>query len=292
MFAIVKRICVTLILIPALYASTAAQETSLLWKIEGNGLESPSYLYGTMHLICGEDFVMAPEVTGALKQSSRLALEIDISDPEIMQKMMQLSVNPDGSNIKEYIREENREQVDAFFTTNYGAGLEQLGTMRPIALTSMVLMALLECEDEIQSYDGYLMTLAKKHEIEVSALETVEFQYGLFDEIPLDDQVDELVRIIIDPEEGRDEFRKMVETYLSQDIYTMYALVTEDEFWETYRDLLLYERNRAWIPEIARMSAEETVFYAVGAGHLAGDYGVINLLRNEGYTLTPVKIEM
>ncbi len=285
----IRHILLTLILIPAFVLSANAQESSLLWKIEGNGLSEPSWLYGTMHLMCGEDFAISDHVVSYLESSDALALEIDLSDSEVQQQMMHLMRLPEGKNISSYIPEDKREDIDRFFTSNFGSGLDMLGEMKPLTLTSMSITAIVQCEQAFQSYDMYLMQKASEHGLEITALETVEFQFGLFDEIPLEDQVFELVKMIMDPESGRQEFQEMTRLYLSEDIEGMYQLIIDDEFWDAYRELLLYERNRAWIPQIAELSAEKTVLYAVGAGHLAGEYGVINLLRNEGFTVTAVE---
>lgn len=269
-----------------------SQASSLLWKIEGNGLSEPSWLYGTQHLMCGEDFIIPEDALERLKTSDGLVLEIDLSDPAIQQQMMQLSQLPEGKRISESIDDdETRNEVEAFLTRHFGAGLEQFGGMRPIMLMTMATTAVAECEQAITSHDIHLMQEAKKLGTEIRALETVEFQFSLFDKIPLDHQVQELVSIVQDPAAERDKFRHMTELYRRQDIGGLYRLISEDEFMQAHNDLLIDERNRTWIPSMEEMSGEKSMFYAVGAGHLPGDMGVINLLREAGFTLTPVLAE-
>lgn len=266
------------------------QESSLLWKIDGNGLAEPSWLYGTHHLMCGEDFAVSDEALDRLKASDALVLEIDLSDPAARQKMMKLSRLPDGKRIGEYIDDDAvRTDVEHFFDRHFGAGLDRFGSMQPLMLTTMALTALADCKQPIQSHDIHLMQEATRLGTEIEALETVEFQFSLFDEIPLERQVGELVAIVRDPATGRDEFRSMTERYLRQDIDGLYNLMSENEFWQAYGGLLVDERNQAWIPAMERISNNRSVFYAVGAGHLSGDKGVINLLREAGYTMTPVR---
>ncbi len=266
-----------------------SQASSLLWKIEGNGLAEPSWLYGTQHLMCGEDFVIPDYAVQRLKSSGALVLEIDLSDPAVQQRMMQLSRLPEGKRISESIQdEETRADIEEFLTLHFGAGLEQFGGMRPFMLATMAITAVAECEQAVESHDLHLVQEAMKLGTDVRALETVEFQFSLFDEIPLDDQVQELISIVQDPATERDKFRSMTELYRRQDIAGLYRLIGEDEFMQAHSELLIDERNRTWIPAMEEMSREKSMFYAVGAGHLPGDSGVINLLREAGYTLTPV----
>ncbi|QOC23223.1 TraB/GumN family protein [Wenzhouxiangella sp. AB-CW3] len=274
----------TAVAVPAL-----AQDASLLWKIEGENLAGTSWLYGTHHLMCGEDFLVPDEAVESLQASDALALEIDMSDSAVQQQMMQLAQLPEGKNIADYIdSEEARETVDDFLSSHFGAGLDHFGNMQPILLATMAITAIAECEQALQSHDLHLMQKAMAQGINIKALETVEFQFGLFDDIPLDQQVEELVSVILDPEAGREEFRHMSRLYVDQDIEGIYQLINDDEFWQEYGDVLLDKRNQAWIPVMEEKSGAGSVFYAVGAGHLSGEKGVINLLREAGYTVTPV----
>ncbi|WP_332913994.1 TraB/GumN family protein [Algoriphagus boritolerans] len=83
-----------------LVGSATAQESSLLWKISGNGLEKESYLFGTIHIICKSDFLMDERITTAFESTEELILELDMSDPQLQLKMQQVSMNPGMKNIK------------------------------------------------------------------------------------------------------------------------------------------------------------------------------------------------
>jgi uncharacterized protein YbaP (TraB family) len=69
----------------------------------------------------------------------------------------------------------------------------------------------------------------------------------------------------------------------------MVSMMGEEESLGGYEDLLLVTRNKNWIPVMGEMMKTQPVFFAVGAGHLGGKNGVIALLRQEGYTVVPVK---
>ena len=262
--------------------------TSLLWKIEGKGLAKPSYLYGTIHLICPDDFFMTDATTKALDNVEQVVMELDMDDPQIMVKMQQMSVSPNGENISSELSDEEAKLVNEFFKTNYGVDLSQLGMVKPFALLSMVLMKSINC-DQPASYETSFVQEAAKRELEVSGLETVAFQVGLFDDIPRKDQVSWLVETISEKEDTLEEFNRMVAAYKKQDLHALFEIILQNDQFTAYADPLLYQRNKDWIGKIEALVKDKPTFIAVGAGHLGSKKGVVSLLRKEGYKVSPVK---
>ncbi|TVP51561.1 MAG: TraB/GumN family protein [Mongoliibacter sp.] len=269
------------------HALLAQERSSLFWKVSGNGLEQDSYLYGTIHIICKDQFHVGKKALNALKDSKELLLEIDMADPEIMGKMGQISFNEGMKNINEYISESDQEKVNEFFKESFGAGLEQLGAMKPFILSSMVLTQVISCPD-ISSYEQFFLGKAQENKIPIVGLETIEFQVSLFDEIPMNEQVDELVKSIIDKEKGSQEFMELVSVYLTEDIKYIHDQILSSDMFANYTDALLYDRNKAWIPIIEASMEKNSVFVAVGAGHLGSENGLVQLLRKQGYNVEPV----
>lgn len=262
--------------------------TSLLWKIEGKGLSQPSYLYGTIHLICPGDFFMTDATTKALDNVEQVVMELDMDDPQIMAKMQQMSVSPNGENISTGLSEEDAKLVNDFFKTNYGVDLSQLGMIKPFALLSMVLMKSINC-DQPASYETSFVQEAAKRELEVSGLETVAFQVGLFDAIPRQEQINWLVETISENEDTLDEFNRMVAAYKKQDLHVLFEIILQNDQFTAHADPLLYQRNKDWISKIETLIKDKPTFIAVGAGHLGSKKGVVSLLRKEGYKVSPVK---
>lgn len=260
---------------------------SLLWKISSDDLAEPSYLFGTIHLICEQDFFMDERIKAALAESDALVKEIDLSSPEIMLRLQQLMVNPDGAYLHEYLSDEQLTVMDEYFTEHFGAGLAQVGMLKPLALSSMVLTAGMPCTD-IKAYEMELAELANQHELAILELESVEFQMELFDRIPLADQVEWLWHGVDQEEESQRVMQTMVDAYVSEDLNQLLAAMQHDPQMMEYMELLLDERNRNWIAPIRDMMHEQQLFIAVGAGHLPGEQGVIRLLQEAGYTVEPV----
>ncbi|GMQ27434.1 TraB/GumN family protein [Algoriphagus confluentis] len=281
------RFLFVFLLLLGLKSHLAAQDSSLLWKVSGNGLTQDSYLFGTIHIICAEQFVMDERIQKAFDQSEQIILELDMDDPQLQAQMQQLSINSGMKNISQDMNEEEAGVIDAFLMEKYGAGLQQLGILKPFVLSSMVLLKSLPCE-QIESYENFFTTRAQESSKPLIGLETVAFQMGIFDQIPQKLQLDELVKMIKE-ENAEEEFQKLINAYLSEDVEALFKAMNEDGFMADYRDLILDSRNRAWIPILEREMANQSAFVAVGGGHLGGENGVIALLRKQGYTVTPIR---
>ncbi len=269
-------------------ATKAQDAKALLWKIEGKGIEKPSYLYGTVHAICADDFFLTDGVKKALESTEQTVLELDMDDPNLAVKMQQSMLNPGMTNFSSQLTEEQKDVINTFLTTHYGADLSQLGVLKPFGLVSMVVIKTIECAKQ-ESYEQTFVTNAKSSEKEVLGLETIEFQLSIFDELAMEEQINMLVESITGFEEGKAEFNKLVGLYKQQDIKGLYELMKESPQFAGFEDILLTKRNKAWIPKIEEIAKEKPSFFAVGAMHLGGNNGVLKLLKDAGYTLTPVK---
>jgi len=266
--------------------TTKAQEleNSLLWKISGNDIEEPSYLYGTIHVICSEDLVLNDKIKKAMSGTERLVLELDMDQPNFMATMQQKMVNPNMQNLSSEFTEEELEVVNNFYKSHYGADLSQLGIMKPIALMSMMFPKALDCEQQ-GSFEAALMQL--NGDKEVLGLETVDRQLAVFDDkIPIEQQLDWIVDYASDMDKLKGEFESLINAYKKQDINRMHDLVVEQPQYEQYLSALLYDRNEEWIEKIENYVKESPTFIAVGAAHLVAEKGVINLLREKGYEVT------
>jgi uncharacterized protein YbaP (TraB family) len=260
---------------------------SLLWEISGNGLKENSYLFGTIHMICPSDFLMDDRIKNAFEDADELIMELDMDDPEMMQKMQQSSLNPEMKNIKSAFSEFDAHALNEFLTANYGAGLDQLGILKPFMLMSMITVKQLPCE-QIESYELFFTNLAKTQNKNVEGLESVEFQMGLFDEIPEEILLKEISKMVTSDDSIK-EFEQLVNAYTAEDIDQLYQVIAENEMMGNFNKLMLDNRNRNWIPLMEKNMKENQVFFAVGSGHLGGENGVIILLRNQGYQVKPIR---
>lgn len=263
------------------------QEKGLFYEITGNGLESPSYLFGTIHIICEDDFYLGQNVQDKVIEAQKLVLEIDLDDPNMMQVVFANINNPSGEQITDYLDEDQFKATQQFLLENAAVDIGMMKSMRPFMLLSMLYPKMLECETK--AYELELMKIAKENEMPVLGLESIEDQLLVFESIPLDEQYKNLYDYVSDFEKGRKEFKKLIETYSSKDIDRMVEMVSESPEYKNYQDIMLDNRNSNWISPMKSMMAEGKMFFAVGAGHLGGTKGLLNLLRKEGYNIKAIE---
>ncbi len=277
----------SLALVTLLSSNSQKLENSTLWKIEGNGLEQASYLFGTIHITC--DATLEKDVLKALDQTTQVVLELDMDDLSMQTEMMQGMYMKDGKTLKNFVSEEEYKVIDKLFNDNLGMSVKLMENMKPFFLSAMFFPKLLDCP--MQSFETEIMKVAKEQNEEIKGLETVEEQLKVFDDIPYAEQAKDIVRSANDNlAYDRETFKKMMVVYKNENISEMIKMINEDKnsSISKHQDKLLINRNKNWIPRIAELAKEEPTFFVVGAGHLAGDNGVINLLRKEGYTVTAV----
>lgn len=262
-------------------------ENSTLWKIEGNGLEKPSYIFGTIHITC--DATLQDDVKKALDETSQVVLEIDMDDPTMQTKMMGGMYMKEGQKISDLVSKEDYAIIDSLITNEVGMPLKMVENIKPFFLIAMLYPKMLECP--MQSFEQEIMNVAIAQKEEINGLETIEDQMNVFDEIPYEDQVADLLKTAKDNlKNDRETFQKMLNVYKDENIEALIAMINDDEASSVnkHQDKLLINRNKNWIPKISEYSKEQATFFGVGAGHLAGEFGVINLLREAGYIVNAV----
>ncbi|MBT8232997.1 MAG: TraB/GumN family protein [Saprospiraceae bacterium] len=271
-------------------------EHSLLWKIEGNGLEQSSYLFGTIHMINKENFFWPAGTLAALDESEQTAFEVDLDDMFDISAQMGLLTKAfmsDNQKLSDFYSDEEYKIVKAHFK-DLGLPMFFLEKIKPMFLTvfasgDLDLEGGLGGDSNVKSYEMELYELCKDSNKDVDGLETLEFQISVFDSIPYQAQADMLLETIKSSDLGDEMFKEMINMYVSQDINKMVTSISDEESGlQGYEDLLLNQRNHNWIPIMAKKMAQAKTFFAVGAGHLGGEEGVIHLLKKEGFTLTPL----
>ena len=146
--------------------------------------------------------------------------------------------------------------------------------------------------NETESYDLEIMGIAGSNEIPIIGLETIKQQLGFFDVIPQSGMNKLIIESIENFEKEKKDTQKMMKLYAEQKVDKLIPLMSKQspEFME-YEDVFLYNRNKAWIPKLTNEMQTKKCFVAVGAAHLFGDGGLIDLLEKEGFTLTAISTE-
>lgn len=274
----------------------SAEENALLWEISGKELAQPSYLYGTIHMIGKADFFLTDATRQSLEKARQVAFEIDMEDMMDFTKLMPLMMKAFMANdttLSDLLSEEDYALVQAHFE-EIGLPLMFLERIKPMFLSALGgedMFSMGSGEDsQVVSYEMEFMQMAQQRNLPIEGLETAEFQMSMFDSIPYKVQARMLVESIKSEDTGGGQFAQMVELYKNQDLQGMQAMMKDEASGiGGYEDLLLVRRNRNWIPVMGEMMKVSPTFFAVGAGHLGGDEGVVALLREAGYSVKPLR---
>lgn len=279
----------------AIWAATAGAQ--VLWKVSGNGLEKPSYILGTHHAAphgltdsiegFAQAFQSCTQVYGEVMFDSLMM-------PQVATAMAQEMMCPPDSTISKLLTAKQYARLDSALKTSLGVGAQQLEMFKPAAISAQLAMALAMKEfPDMQQQEQLDMTIqskAKENGKKLGALETVMFQTELLYGTPISQQAKELA-------EGLDQIEKlpeitwqMAEAYRKQDIDKLLEVIKmESHDSPEYLERILYSRNRNWAAQLKNIMAAAPTFFAVGAGHLPGDKGLLALLKEAGYKVEPVK---
>ena len=260
----------------------------LLWKISGNGLSQHSYLYGTIHVMPKDKFSVSPKIREAFNYSAMMALEVDLNmDLKAKIQMAQEMLLPGGKAIKDYMTAEDFQKLHSFCIDSLKMKkrkLKKYYRLKPFFFSSVVAQ---EQMGETSSYEMEFMKMAKKRKMKMIGLESIEFQLQTINKISIEDQAKMLVQ-----EFGANpsvQFDEMLNLYLKEDLEGLYKVVSEEsDAIPEFNHNFLVVRNKNWIPVIEKNISSNSFFIAVGAAHLPGENGVIQLLRSKGYSVEPI----
>ncbi len=274
----------------SMFTSLSAQgqdSGSLLWEVSGKGLSKPSYLFGTFHLLCPTEMEIAKPALAVVDRCEQVFLELDFDDPQMMAQMQAQMGMKDGKTIDKLISERKFAQLDSQFTKMSGIPLKLVAGMKPLLLASMLYPGVLGCNPS--SPEGELAKKALEQKKEVIGLETVARQMEVFDQIPYAVQADLLYEYVTSGNRFAKETQEMIEVYRKADLNGLYKIMADPAYGlDKYNDILLVKRNQEWIAVIEKAMQSKPSLFAVGAGHLPGEQGVIALLRKQGYTVKPL----
>lgn len=261
------------------------KEKTLLWEVSGKGITKPSWLFGTIHLMCSDQLKVPAIVEEKFKTAGSLFLELDMDDPNMMKDMMQGMQMKDSSTLENLIGNKF-DSVNTIFQNTTGMPLKMLNTAKPFLLMSMLYPSLLACTPV--SWESVFQKMAQEKGIEIQGLEKLEDQMNIFEKIPYKVQSDMFVKMLLNIDSSKNDFNKMLEVYKQKDINELNILTNKEEDFGEYTNILLDDRNHNWIPVIGEQAKKMPTFFAFGAGHMGGEKGVINLLRKAGFTVKPV----
>ena len=280
----------------ALSLMCLTSNAQLVWKISGNGIKKPSYILGTHH---GCPFNYCDSIPGLMKAFDKVdyiigeinMIEFSEMSPERMQKMQAMMMMPADTSLLSLFNEEETAKVNAWLKDEMGASLEMLSVMKPMTIMVTVqnkeMMEVIPEIATMTTIDKYMQTLGQRKGKTIGELETADYQMELLYGNSLEEQADALLEMI-DHGDSKGLLQQLTNAYKSQNLDTLWKVFQEQMTGYEY-DAIVKVRNLNWEKQMKEILPKQTTLFVVGAGHLPGEYGMINLLREAGYKVKPVK---
>ena len=287
-----KRI-LTLLALSLLCLTSNAQ---LVWKISGNGIKKPSYILGTHH---GCPFTYCDSIPGLMKAFDKVdniigeinMIEFAEMSPERMQKMQAMMMMPADTSLLSLFSTEEAAKVNEWLGKKMGASLEMLSVMKPMTIMVTVqnkeMMEVIPEIATMTTIDKYMQTLGQWKGKTIGELETADYQMELLYGNSLEEQADALLEMI-DHGDSKGLLQQLTNAYKSQNLDTLWKVFQEQMTGYEY-DAIVKVRNLNWEKQMKELLPKQSTLFVVGAGHLPGESGMINLLREAGYKVKPVK---
>lgn len=268
----------------------------LLWKITGNGLKNPSYLFGTHHLIPIQFLDSVPGLYPAFNSAKMVVSEVVLNNLDATPAIRKAALLPDTITIRGLLNQAEYEFVNQELTNTLRMSLDNLNKMHPSLISKLYELELYkkyEHFDENTQSDTYFQLVAAKKGIPIAGLETVEQQVKLLFPENIKKETQLLVASIRNKEMLIQEMREMNRLYREGNLDALEVLANQsNKQWnvsEEENKKLIDDRNINWVKQLPDLIKNNSCFVAVGALHLPGNKGLIKLLKNEGYKVIPVK---
>lgn len=265
------------------------KENTLFWEISGKGLQKPSYLFGTYHF-AGKDFIDTMQVLNAkLHQADAVVGEL-VMDNTMAAKLMPHMLMKNNF-LDKLLTPEEYQLVAAYLKKVSGYDLKLFNSMKPAAVqvTLLQFTAPKTFTKDNPALDQYFQDYGKTNHKKLLGLETVEDQAALLFGSSLERQKELLLKSVQNEEKAKEEGQKLYDYYIAQDMKNLTELFTSsEEYSKEEMDQMLKNRNQKWIAQLPALMQNQSLFIAVGAGHLIGKDGLIKGLQAIGYTVKPI----
>ena len=300
-----KKLFLSLVLA---FVSIVCVNAQLLYKISHKNIEKPSYIVGTYHLAPATFIDSIPGANAALAAVDVVCGEVVMSEMESrdsQKKVKQAMMLPDGKSLTDVFTTDEMQRINDYMDSLLGMNLNnpiiksQMGKMTPMALSTQLqlvqYMKVTPNFNPLKLIDAHFQKAAKKAGKQVAGLETVDFQIeALYKSTTIERQKQQLRCMVDNAEYHALQMKELSAAFFTQDIQALWE-VTEEKMGNQCdstpkeEEILIYGRNAAWVEKMPAMMENASTLFVVGAAHLPGDKGVLELLKARGYTVEAVK---
>lgn len=271
------------VLIISIAFSQNKRENTLLWKIEKSGYNT-SYLFGTIHIKDKRVFYFNDSLLSKINEVDALITELDFSK-ESLQEIAESMKLPKGKTLKDVLKQDQYEKLKAFAERHVMYNFSALEHFKPF----MILMLVMQSGVPNQMPDAvdiYLYKYAESLNKQTSGLETIKEQIDALDVMTND----EIIKSIdeYEAQEGI-SYEDLTVAYEASDLSEIDRLMQQEEAKnEKFMKALLQKRNKVMVKRIPVFMEENATLFAVGAGHLSGEKGLLNMLEQKGFLVSPI----
>ena len=298
-----KRLFFTLMLMGATLCASA----QLLYRISGKDLPTPSYIVGTYHLANVAFVDSIPGIRQAMNDTQQVYGELvmdEMMSPDSLALMQQAMLLPEGMTLDKLLTADEMNRLNAYMKSLLGMDMtnpmiaQEMGKWTPSALsTTLSSLSYLKKTsgfDPQNQFDNYFQKEAFKQGKNVGGLETTLFQLNMLFKSQTLERQKELLMCQVDNVAFMDEMAdKVIQAFYTQDLNAIKEamdakLNNSCDSRPEEEDALIYNRNADWVKKMPALMAKMPTLFAVGAAHLPGEKGVLNLLRQAGYKVESV----
>lgn len=286
-------------LLTACLAVAVCADAQILYKVEAPGSSRPSFILGTHHFAPLAVVEKLPHIDDIILLSNRVYGEVDMqgmNSPEVIMKMQGAMMAPADSTLDKLLIPAQLDSVAKAFSGLSGQQIpaQALSPLKPAAISTqlaqLITMKALPQINPMEGIDNTMQTKARAAGKTVAGLETIDFQIDMLFNTPLSSQADALMRTVRDLEGETRTSRELSSAYIAHDIDKILELMLKTEAEDpSTAERLIYSRNLAWAQRLKNEIPREPLYIVVGAGHLPGPRGLLEELRHEGFTVTPLQ---
>ncbi|UYQ91513.1 TraB/GumN family protein [Chitinophaga horti] len=263
----------------------------LLWEISGNGLKKPSYLFGTMHVSSKLAFNLSDSFYYCIRNADIVALE---TNPEELQEDFSKSTRLKAGVAGMFGRmQPGTPDKYAFTISGYGDAIRAAFGYKPEMINHLLYRSYASREDyeEDTFLDMYIYQVGKRYGKRATGVENFQESEKLMMEAYRDAAKERRTKKnVTRSNEVNDGMASLTDAYRRGDLDMLDSLANNTNDSPAFLEKFMYRRNEIMVHSIDSISHKESIFAGVGAAHLPGDRGVINLLRKKGYKVRPIAV--
>ncbi|MEM9299508.1 MAG: TraB/GumN family protein [Bacteroidota bacterium] len=271
-----------------------SQSQSALWKVSGNGIKEPSYLFGTINFLPKDGYIIPKPVSEALSSCEVFATKMAL-DRKTQKQFNDAVKIPNNGWINDYLTDDELNQLRLLLLLDYEVKEttyhDFYSRLQPIILVTAT--AALHLGSNITYPEKELEAMAKKENLKFVGLSNIDEEIEAFKQFPIKDQVEALKYTVNNFYQHIKDYENMVSAYLKeQDLVavkneTFKATNKSQAFKKVYYD----DRTKAWLSQIKKQMKSKPAFVALGAPYLVGKEGLIEMLKQDGYRVEPIAME-